>query len=254
VPPSGIAELIEAFAEHPDAAVVGGPNLTPPDDPPFAQLAGEVLASRWGTGVTRARYASLRARPACERHLILCNLAVRRKVFDRGLRFPVLFGGEENILLGHADRHGHLCWYVPSLWVHHRRRATLGGYIEQVHRYGRGRAQALVHAPKTFHVAYLVPVAWLSYLLALPLLVPFGAWAWLPLGAYALGIGGASLRAAIARRRPAWLLGLPALFALTHLVYAAGLVAGLLAELVRAVAGRRRPTAQARRVEHQARG
>ena len=64
-----------------------------------------------------------------ERHLILCNLAVRRRVFEAGIRFPVLFGGEENVLMGRADHQGFQLRYVPELWVHHRRRTTLRQYV-----------------------------------------------------------------------------------------------------------------------------
>jgi len=224
VPPSALAEVVRAFAEHPDVDIIGGPNLTPPDDPEFAQLTGEILASPLGTGVTRVRYAKAQAQHATERHLILCNMAVRRTVFDAGLRFPVFFGGEENVLMGHADRLGFRLRYEPTVWVHHRRRGRLREFVSQIYRYGHGRGLALRHAPRTFHPAYLVPVGFTGYLLTLPVLALAGPLAAVPLAAYGAAVGAESLRIAIRRRAPHWLPALPPLFLVTHITYAAGLV------------------------------
>ncbi|RLB59509.1 MAG: glycosyl transferase family 2, partial [Deltaproteobacteria bacterium] len=223
VPPTTLAELNRTFADHRDVDIVGGPNLTPPDDPDFAQLTGEVLASPLGTGVTRMRYAKAPAQQATERHLILCNLAVRRAVFEAGIQFPVLFGGEENVLMGHADHQGFRLRYAPELWVHHRRRTKLRDYIAQVYRYGCGRALALRFAPQTFHPAYLVPVGFTAYLLALPVLAIAGPVATLPLAAYGAAVGVESVRITIRRRALRWLPALPPLFLITHVTYAAGL-------------------------------
>ncbi len=224
VPPDTLAELERAFAAHRDVDIMGGPNLTPPDDPDFAQLTGEILASPWGTGVTRLRYAKAPAQQATERHLILCNLAVRRSVFEAGIRFPVLFGGEENVLMGHADRRGFKLHYLPELWVYHRRRTTFRDYVSQVYRYGCGRALALRSAPRTFHPAYLVPVGFTGYLLALPVLAMAGPVVALPLAAYGAAVSLESLRIAVRRRAARWLPALPPLFLVTHVTYAAGLV------------------------------
>ena len=45
-----------AHFDSDQVAVVGGPNLTPENDPPFAQLSGELLASRFATGATSSRW------------------------------------------------------------------------------------------------------------------------------------------------------------------------------------------------------
>jgi len=224
VAPGTVPAIHRCFAEHDDVGIVGGPNLTPPDDPAFAHLTGALLATAWGTGVTRARYGHRAEGPADERHLILCNLAIRHELFSaRGLAFPALFGGEENALMGHADAKGVRGWYAPTVVVHHRRRATLAGYCEQVHRYGWGRANALATAPGTFRLAYFVPVGLLLYLVARPWLAALSTAALIPLALYGLGTLGASLRLGLHQRRPSWVLGALPLYPITHLVYAAGL-------------------------------
>jgi len=223
-PPGAVAALLDTCERHPGASIVGGPNLTHPDDPDFAQMTGELLASAWGTGVAHGRYAKLSPRAARERHLILCNLAVRRAVFDEGARFPLHFGGEENVLMGGADARGHELWYSPDVWVHHHRRASLRTYATQMVRYGDGRAIALRNAPRTFHPAYLVPVAFLAYLAALPLVAPSIPYSFTPLVFYAVGSVASGVSIASRRRRFSWALKLPPLFLLTHVAYAVGLV------------------------------
>ncbi len=227
VPEGGIREVAELFAAHPDVAIAGGPNLTPPDDPRFARLTGALLASPLGTGITHSRYECAPPGEAKERNLTLCNLAARRSLFRDGFAFPALFGGEENVLMGQASEGGHRLWYSPKLWVHHRRRRTLSGYLSQIHRYGFGRAIALKGAPRTFHVAYFAPVMFLAYLVLAPFLARVSSWAFAPLALYAALTVVASLRAAIRARLFAAPLLLPPLFLATHLTYAVGLLRGL---------------------------
>lgn len=229
VPPHGLRAVLDVFAAHDDVTIAGGPNLTPSDDPDFCQMAGELLASSFGTGITHHRYAAQPEGVASERHLTLCNLAVRRRLFDSGERFPLPFGGEENVLMGRATRLGYGLWYSPELWVHHHRRATLGAHLDQVRRYGFGRGIAIHAAPGTFHLAYFAPVGLLvgvvvaipSALLGAPPVVLA------PLGVYVALAVLATVGIAAKRRRPGWLVRLPPLFALTHLAYALGLLRGL---------------------------
>lgn len=225
VAPGAVDAVARCFAEHPEVDIVGGPNLTPADDPPFARLSGALLATAWGTGVTRARYGARDEGPADERHLILCNLAMRRELFsERGLTFPALFGGEENALMGEAAHRGVSAWYAPDVLVHHRRRKTLLSYCEQIHRYGWGRVNAIARAPGTARPTYFVPVFFLAYLLSLPVIAPLSPWALLPAVAYGAGTLGASIALAMRHREPTWGLYALALYPLTHVVYAAGIV------------------------------
>jgi glycosyltransferase involved in cell wall biosynthesis len=228
VPLDGLNAVVELFRAQPRVAIAGGPNLTPPDDPPFAQLAGTLLASSFGSGIARPRYAAVESHATTEKHLTLCNLVVRREVFTGGTTLPSTWGGEENVLMGRAARLGHMLWYSPTLWVYHRRRFTWRDHMDQMRRYGFGRGIAIHFAPGTFHVAYFLPVGLLFYLLMLPALAATGsAWVLLPLGLY--GALAVATSVSLAIRRGVWLNApvLPALFLLTHLAYAVGLLKGL---------------------------
>lgn len=228
VPPGGIRAVARTLQEHPDVAIAGGPNLTPPDDPGFAQLAGDLLGSAFGTGITLRRYSASPPREATEKDLTLCNLAIRREVFTGGARFPEQWGGEENVLMGRASRSGHRFWYSPDLWVHHRRRDTLRTHLQQMYRYGFGRGIAILSAPATFHPAFFAPVGLLVAIVVLPIVAHlWSPWALLPLGLYAVLAIGASMVVALRRRRALYAVLLPGLFTLTHLAYALGLLRGL---------------------------
>lgn len=223
VPLGVVSRAIDLMRARPDIGIVGGPNLTPDDDPDFAKMAGALLGSRFGSAIARPRYARTFAGPARESDLILCNLVIRRSLFGLGLAFPRLFGGEENALLGQATSKRIGMWYEPSLAVFHRRRATMGGHVEQMIRYGEGRANALRAASHTFRIAYFVPVAFGVYLLSLPIVFVVGPIGWLPLAAYLVLDSVSAIAIAIAHRRAAWILGLFLLFPITHLAYGWGL-------------------------------
>lgn len=230
LPPHLFALARARMDADPELGVLGGPNLTAEDEPFFAQVTGALFASRFGAAIARVRYTS-RARsegPATEADLILCNLVVRRSMLA-SLRFPGLFGGEENVLMGHAAQAGVRMAYAPDLWVHHKRRDTLGGYVEQVFRYGAGRAHALAFAPRTFRVAYFAPVALAIYLAAWPLLALVTPTAHVPALVYATLASFAGAHVALRARRPAFFLPLLGLFPLTHVVYGVGLASRLVA-------------------------
>lgn len=222
LPPELFDVVKRAMDEHPEVGIFGGPNLTPPDEPPFCQMTGALLAGRFGTGIARARYRRLAPGPAEECDLILCNLVVRRTVLDQGIVFPGLFGGEENVLMGHARSRGIAMWYSPDAWVHHRRRRDLRSYWEQVTRYGAGRANAMALAPHTVRLAYFVPTAFVAYLVALPLAVWITPWAWAPLGAYVALDLIASVATSATCRKPSWIPALLLLHLVTHVGYGIG--------------------------------
>jgi len=227
VPEGSIRAVIDLFDAHPEVCMAGGPNLTPPDDPEFAQLAGALLGHPFGTGITYHRYCAAPEHSATERDLTLCNLAARRSVFERGFRFPGRWGGEENTLMGRVSHAGGRLWYSPTLRVLHRRRSTVRGYATQIVRYGFGRGIAIHSAPKTFHPAFFAPVGLLGYLALSPALLCVSSWALLPGVAYAAASVAASATIAVRHRRPSYASRLPPLFLVTHLAYAAGLLKGL---------------------------
>ncbi|MEX1358445.1 MAG: glycosyltransferase [Gaiellaceae bacterium] len=223
--PLGLLVAVEqAFAA--DAALVsaGGPNLTPPASPAFEELAGRVLASGFGTGPLRFRYRLAAAGPGSGHRLALCNLAVRRSVFEAGGFDPALACAEENELLARLRRARGRIAYRPELAVYHHRRRSLGGHLRQMVKYGFGRGQVIVRAPSLRQLPYAAPVLAPLGLAALAASGRAGL-AGVALGVYATALGGAAIRLGRLRAATA-----AALLAATHVGYGAGLAAGIASE------------------------
>jgi GT2 family glycosyltransferase len=168
------------FDRHPEIDVIGGPNVTPDESPFFERMIGYVLSSPFTAGRMRRRYgiAAHEEIDVNDSSLMLCNLAVRRKVFEQEkLRFDErLEYNEENLLLQQLRLSGHRMMYDPRLVVSHSRRSSLFSYMLQVFKSGEGRALMTVILPRSLSPGYLFPAIFLCYLASLPVCqrMPFG--------------------------------------------------------------------------------
>ena len=224
--PRLLRRLAALAAEHPDVAVFGGPNLTPPGSSLFQVVQGAVLASIVGAGPVRRRYGNHPAGPAHEKFFTLCNLAVRREAM---VEFPLeLTGGEENAVLIELERRGESMLYDPRLAVFHERRARFRPFARQMYKYGFGRGEVIARDPAGASVASFAPVGLVGYLALLPVLaIALSPLFLAPAALYGLAIGATGAKIAWPlRRQRAALLG-AALIPVVHACYAAGVLAGL---------------------------
>jgi hypothetical protein len=213
-----------------NVAAVGGPNLTPPDDPPFAQLSGEVLSSPFATGATSCRWSAGPADfDATEGKLHGCFLCFRGDLLRRYLFVETLFPNDENELMARLRGDGYRLYYVPECWVEHRRRSTLRAHLTQVHISGRGRGELVRRTGISGQWVYLVPLAFLAYLATLPALLSISSAFAVPLVAYGALAIAMSLRACTRRRQPIFLWAGPLMFA-SHITYGVGLLRGLMSK------------------------
>lgn len=224
--PEGFFEALAAkLAQYPAAAVLGGPNLTPPGSGRFQRWVGSVLSSRMGAGPMRRRYAGFaRDTWTDDSGLMLCNLAVRRDVLKaEGLAFPeTLDRNEENALLDSLRRRGRLALHAPDLAVLHERRGGPASFLRQCALSGLGRGQMTRGAPRSLGWPHAAPLG-LAALAALAL-------ARSPVGAALLLAAYAASAAAEGWRSGGGLLDRAAVGALipaAHGAYAAGFAAGL---------------------------
>jgi|GEM_PF-864863 len=219
---------IELFHD-PALQAAGGANLTPPDSGALARATGGMMASLLGAASMRKRYrAGARDEDASEHGLILCNLAVRRTVFESERGFAThMISNEENVLLQRLEGKGARLRSSPRLAVYHCRRDTWSGLCSQAGKYGAGRAQNLLLLPETLSALYFVPLFFLLYLLLLPVLSAIaGAQALLPLALYAALVALHALFLSLSERDPAHLLAV-VIFPLVHLSYALGFARAL---------------------------
>ncbi len=166
-------ELLESAAGHyddPSVAAVGGPSLTPETDSLLQQAFGLALSSRFGSGSVCNRYRRVGSiRETGDNELILCNLSIRREVFEAFGGFDErLYPNEENELMVRIRRSGLRLLHDPGLAVRRSQRRSFPAFVRQLFGYGRGRGRQTliggVSSPASF-----VPAVFVVYLLSLPL-------------------------------------------------------------------------------------
>jgi len=227
----GFLEVAARHYQDPKVAAAGGPSLTPRTDSALQRAIGVAFASAVGGGGVRNRYRKAgRARHSTDSELILCNLSFRRQIFlSHGGLDARLYPNEENELMDRLLHEGYLLVHDPELAVFRSQRRSYGAYVRQMLGYGRGRGEQTLISGKLKPVS-LAPSLLLIYILLLPLLVllsgaPLLA---LPLVAYLAVVAAASVSGTISGRDLALLPRLLLVFPTLHLVYGAGVIAGLL--------------------------
>jgi glycosyltransferase involved in cell wall biosynthesis len=220
-----------------DVHAVGGPSLTPPDEPLLSRCIGYALGTRLGAWTMQARYAPIgHCRPASEKEVIGCNLSMRRLTFETlgGFRED-LFPNEETELTSRLLRNGHTLLYDPDLVVRRAQRRSLAGLARQFFAYGRGRLRQLTRTFSRSTAIFLAPAIGLTYMLWWFILGwTLSTWTVLPLLVYGGLVLSTSLYLSWTRRAAASLVILPILFAIIHTCYGCGLIA----EGVQQVGGR----------------
>lgn len=181
-----LSQAQDFFNRHPDIDIVGGPQLTPPDNKMFVRLSGYVFSSFFGAYKMASRYRSGRENlNANEFNLTSANLFVRKGVFDRIAAFnPKLFPNEEAEFLHRAKASGLKIAYYPDVVVFHKRRDNLPAFLKQSFGYGKGRARQNKITKSLPEAGVLIPVGFIVYLLLLPILFFLTPVALLPLLAY----------------------------------------------------------------------
>lgn len=221
-------KLEDKFRQNPDVSVIGGPNLTPAGSSFFQRCCGYVLASYFATASMSARYRKIKNDFFTdERSLILCNLAMRAEVFEKGgFRFHARVAcAEENLLLSEMKSKGYTMLYSPDIVVYHERRKNLSGFAGQLFKYGRGRGQMIAYMPLSFSMIFLVPTFFTGYLFTLP----FSGWGvyMLPLGVYmCLNLVFSAITSGKEKEAASfWVLLF--LFPFCHICYGAGFLRGI---------------------------
>jgi len=229
-----ISEGLKYFISK-ETAVVGGPNLTPKNDPFISQCVGYVSSSKIGTGSMSARYLKdgFYAREADETSLISCNMFVLKDAIKKVNGFDEsLFPNEENELMFRIKERGYKLIYVPSLLVWHHRRASIKKFFMQNLTYGTTRVQFIKKHPRALKLIHLFPSIFVLGLCAGPLLLfaPFIIKIIYLSGivSYVLLIFASSLNKTIKIKNIKLLGILPILFFLLHTAYGIGVLKGLL--------------------------
>jgi GT2 family glycosyltransferase len=228
-----VSNWLSAAARHfNDERVVGvgGPGVTPPDDPPLQQASGAVYVSPLVSARYTYRYLPGRARDVDD--YPSCNLIVRRKPFLEHVPECLRYwpGEDTKLCLLLTKQSGDRIVYDPSAAVYHHRRTLFWGHFRQVWNYAVHRGFFAKRYPETsLRPAYFVPSVFLlaNALLLLTLAAPQAR----PVaGAAAAVYCCAVIASALWARRShaANVLVVSIGIYLTHLTYGLGFMLGLL--------------------------
>lgn len=225
-----LATAAARFAD-PQIHALGGPGLTPPEDPPEAQLSGAIFASPLVSGNFRCRYFIQGPLRQVE-DFPSCNLFVRKSAFEsiKGFRED-FWPGEDTLLCADLQQNGFSLWYEPRVVVYHHRRKVFAPHLRQVGRYALHRGYfARRIGLNSRRLSYMIPALFVLGLVGgipLSLLWPCLWWVYLPVvGLYfILTMADALLEAPSIRSIAPFWWGLVA----THLWYGVRFIQGVFA-------------------------
>ncbi len=137
------------FAD-PTVCAVGGPGVTPEDDPFWYQVSGAVFSSRAGSGGARNRYVPVGTGATVDDWPTV-NLLVRRSAFEHvgGFDTDIFPGEDTKLCLALVEKTGMRIVYEPRAVVFHHRRPLFWKHFQQVGRYARCRGEFVRIHPRT---------------------------------------------------------------------------------------------------------
>lgn len=234
--PETLNQAVRHF-EDPSVALVGGPNLCPPEAPLLQQAFAVVTGSWLAFGPSCARYRPVgKTRATSEKELILCNMLARRDaVLELGGFDESLYPNEENALMDDLQKKGKKLIYDPELIVERLPRPNFTAFFKMLLNYGRGRAEQFRLHPTLGSLANFVPPLFCLYLVSLPLLAFVG---WLLPALLLLALYGTAVLiqtlVLFTRARPAAVILCLPLIILTHVGYGLGFWWGLFKRIPKA--------------------
>lgn len=157
--PGSVQAFLEIQAANPDARVLGGPNLTPPDSTLFENWVGQALCSPFATYHSNLRYRQgYGNRPGSETNLILCCLwAEATLVAGKDVFSSALICAEENAWLIELESKKVPILYSDRLACFHHRRPDPKSLFMQIVKYAKGRGQLTRTLKASTPITYWVP-------------------------------------------------------------------------------------------------
>ena len=185
-----LENALKRFDSDSSIGVVCGPNLTPPNTPLRAKVTGDVLSTFLGAGISRERWTKNGVHRTDERSSMLCNMFVKRSVFQSVNGFHKWFGGEENDLVQKIEDAGHKVVYDENVVAYHQRVPVGKKFWKQTFVYSRGRGSMLRrHSVNPF---YFLPTVLVITDAVLLVFIPVAGLALL--GTYFAAVGLTSLK------------------------------------------------------------
>ena len=153
------------LSNHNDISAIGGPAITPKNDPFWGRVFGAIFLSNFSGGF-KERYL-----PTPPRRMVddwpTVNLIVRKEAFDKVGGFSTEFWpGEDTKFCLDLIINRFNIFYIPELIVFHHRRSQLRKHMHQIGNYGYHRAIFSRQFPKTSRrFVYFIPALFTVFLI-----------------------------------------------------------------------------------------
>ncbi len=207
-------------------AGVGGADITPQGNSYLQHLFGYAMGSYFAHWKMRARYVLVgKERVACEKELLLSNMAIKRSVFlEAGGFNEGLYPNEENELISRISKMGYEFIYSPDIRIYRDRRRDVIKFMRQFYSYGRGRLNQMNIEGVSKNYQFLIPLFFLLYVISL-FFIGDSRLAFIPLIVYVVLAVMDSLYLSFKNKKN--LIMLPAIYLIMHLSYACGMLTGI---------------------------
>ena len=217
---------------------VGGPGVTPANDPYLARVGGRAYDNILLSGNYRYRYKAGGVRRDVDDYPS-CNLFVRTDLLRKinGYRTD-FWPGEDTLLCKDIIDSGKRIVYDPWVVVNHHRRKLFGPHLRQLGRYAFHRGYFVKRYPSnSLRLSYFIPSLFVTYLVALGVFAAVVAFIpWLNVTTWVISVMLAPLAfylfilalTTVSRNLLTWLLTMAAVFT-SHVVYGIKFIQGLIA-------------------------
>jgi glycosyltransferase involved in cell wall biosynthesis len=223
-------ERAVGYFSLPDVGGIGGPAITPLNDPYLAKLSGTVFENRLVSGGYRYRYAPGRVREIDD--YPSCNFIVRTDAVKAlgGFRNDFWPGEDTYLCMEIAHRLNLRLLYDPRVLAYHHRRPLFLPHLRQIGRYGLHRGYFARRFPATSRrISYMLPSLFVLGLVGGGIASVWLAWL-RPVYYMAAALYAAITLIFAANWNPlSWLLVWIGIV-LTHIVYGARFLLGFLAQ------------------------
>jgi GT2 family glycosyltransferase len=155
--PQWLNNTLITFQSETSVVAVGGPGITPPDDPYLSLISGAVLTSNCTSGKLRHRFIShgkIRNIVDWPAYNLIVKTETLKKVGGFGSTF---YGGEDTFLCMKLLKYGNIV-YNPDVKVFHHRRPAGLPFLKQIFNVGLHRGYFFRKYPETSRsLIYFLP-------------------------------------------------------------------------------------------------
>lgn len=161
VVPSQYFAEIEKFLEKNRVDAFGGPDAASHDFTPAQKAINYVMTSFLTTGGIRGKSKSV-----SKYELRGFNMGISRKAFDTVGGYSGLKVAEDIDLSMRLHKANFSTALIPDAFVYHKRKTNLYKFYVQMFMYGKARIDLFLRHREALKITYLVPLAFLFYLLS----------------------------------------------------------------------------------------